>query len=109
MKNSRICKIWASVVLAAGFAMGPMCSHSVAAEAGLINVARSQEMQPESVWSDSLHTERMLPASRPEGDAVGALEDDEDVQRYVQMHEDALDSPLRSFILPWSRLQQIAN
>ena len=81
MKNSRICKIWASVVAVAGFAMGPACSHSVAAESGLINVARSQELQPESVWSDSLHAERMLPASRPEDDSVGALEDDEDVQR----------------------------
>jgi hypothetical protein len=109
MKNSRISKIWASVVLVAGFVMGPACSHSVAAEAGLINVARSQELQPEAVWSDSLHTDRMLPASRPEVDAVGALEDDEDMQRYVQMHEDALDSPLRSFILPWSTLQQNAN
>ena len=83
--------------------------HRKAAEVGLMNVARSQELQLEQTWSDSLPARGVTSARALEEASPGALDDDEDVQRYVQMHEDALDSPIKSFLLPWSTLQQIAN
>ena len=105
--------LMSSALVAAAFlsatALGPVCAPVIAAEAGLMNVNRSPELQLEQTWSDSLPPRGATPARALEETIPGALDDDEDVQRYVQMHEDALDSPIKSFLLPWSTLQQIAN
>jgi len=74
-----------------------------------MNVNRSPELQLEQTWSDSLPGRGAASARALEDADPGALDEDEDVRRYVQMHEDALDSPIKSFLLPWSTLQQIAN
>lgn len=109
MKKSRTSSAWMAIAFLAGIAVGPVSAPAAAAEVGLMNVARSQELQLEQTWSDSLPARGVTSARALEEASPGALDDDEDVQRYVQMHEDALDSPIKSFLLPWSTLQQIAN
>lgn len=109
MNKSRFSGIWVAVSLAAGVVIGAVSMPAVSAEAGLVNVARSQDLHIERTWSDSLPSRESRPTAPPEAGIVSALDEDEDVQRYVQMHEDTLDSPLKSFLLPWSTLQQIAN
>jgi len=109
MKNVRISRVCAVVSVAVGVMTGPILGQAVAAESGLINVARSQDLQKEQLWSDALPADRVLSSSQADAGGSNLADEDEDVQRYVQMHEDALDAPIRSFLLPWSTLQQIAN
>jgi len=109
MKNVRISRVCAVVSVAVRVMTGPILGQAVAAESGLINVARSQDLQKEQLWSDALPADRVLSSSQADAGGSNLADEDEDVQRYVQMHEDALDAPIRSFLLPWSTLQQIAN
>jgi hypothetical protein len=109
MNNVRTSKVCAAVLLAAGVVTGPILGQAVAAESGLINVVRSQDLHTEQIWSDALPAGRVLSSSQADAGGSNLADEDEDVQRYVQMHEDALDAPIRSFLLPWSTLQQIAN
>jgi hypothetical protein len=109
MTTARISRVCISGSFIAGLVLASSSVPAAAAEGGLVTVARSQELHLDHTWTDSLSAGVTSPTAPVRAAATSAPEEDEDMRLYVQMHEEVLDSPIKSFLTPWSTLQQISN